>query len=135
MQTTLSVYSNSNERIDWKYQLESVDNPPDYSYLSAREAGLKIHNWIFDNFSSMNLEFNGWIKIWRNGQAKPIRYDAFDGKTVYDFKTTTENIFQTVPRRTDISQIRSYMKYLEAERGVIVYINRENFRVREIEVN
>lgn len=134
MQSQLADYSGDSRKVNWEELLESVENPPDYTYLSPKEAGLKIHEWIFDQFSYMDIEFNGWIKVWKDGKAKPIRYDAYDGTVVYDFKTKKTELMSSVPYYNDIAQMESYLRELEEDRGVIVYIDRENFDVREVEV-
>jgi hypothetical protein len=62
--------------------------------------------------------------------------DCWDGKTVYDFKTTS-NVEQTMKYPTNVSymyQLSFYYHALGANGAVIVYVDKRNLEIRQLRI-
>lgn len=115
------------ERVNWEHLLEREVDDSLQSHvdeLGQTEGGRLVHNWLQDTFSDeLPLDWENYIE---NG-----KYDAFDGTCVYEFKTKHPNVFDDKPPYDrDVDQLEKYLDScdLDAEFGILVYINRGNLK-------
>ena len=125
----------SAKRVNWAYLLEEnydENLQRHVDELGQTESGRLIHNWIANTFEDdLPLDFEVECE---NGRA-----DALDDDVVYEFKSKHPNVFHDKPPYgRDIKQVEKYLEAedLEAEYGVLVYVNRGDLsEVQEYLVN
>lgn len=123
------------QRVNWEYLLEQKNTSKVENYienLSLTEKGRAVHSWLKNEFED-ELHLN-WEEKIENG-----RYDAADDTCVYEFKTKHGEVFDHhPPYDRDVSQVQKYLESpgLEADFGILVYMNREDLsEVKEYLVN
>lgn len=123
-------------RVNWSYVFDQRIGENLQSHvdeLNSTEGGNLIHSWIEDEFS----EEYDWMDF--EGQCENGRYDAYDGKCVYEFKTKHPNVFGSgPPYDRDIEQVNGYLDAddIDADFGILVYMNRGDLtEVKEYLVN
>lgn len=110
------------EAIDWEYVISQADTRPELSG-SAREKGAQLHQWLQMCFETVSVEFEQELE-WDRG-----RFDCCDGHYIYEFKTVYS--VPSNPRGKDVEQISRYLSGTGLRHGVVVYIEREGFDVRQ----
>lgn len=120
----------NHQPIDWKYLIEETMAEKDFHGLldgmTPTEKGNHIHEWLEEEFS--DIPGISWEQMCESG-----RYDAYDGRFVYEFKTKHDHRIDTqaLPLEEDEEQVNGYVDALDADYGVVVYLGRGSFTVDE----
>lgn len=115
------------EAINWAMVIDRSEDLPELEG-SVREQGCQFHSWLKQCFETAAIDFERdveWLNRkleWNRG-----RYDCCDGHYIYEFKTVSG--LPESPRRKDVQQVQRYLKGLDLQHGVVVYIDREGFEV------
>lgn len=129
--------------IDWKSAVQKhVPNQIDNNFedKSRTEKGRTVHKAIEEFFGDVNgLKFENTTRYpTGNNEWGFGTYDAYDGNFVYEFKTKHPDLFKkaekydnVLPRGKDLKQINKYLEGTDTDWGILVYINRDDFDVRE----
>ena len=100
------------------------------SHMPPDEQGRTIHNYLEENYG--DIEGTTWEEEieYEDGVC---RYDCYDGKFVYEFKTKNDHRMteEYLPVEEDLLQIQTYLEATDSEHGVLVYISRQSFDIKE----
>lgn len=62
-----------------------------------------------------------------------------DGKTLYvlDIKSMNSMVFRTLeePKEENINQVQLYLHFFNIQKGILLYVNKDNLSLKEFEVN
>lgn len=103
--------------------------------MNPTEKGRAIHSWLESNYEQ---EFDDcyWENeiFWYEGDSLEMgKYDAFDGNFIYEFKTKYDHSMRDdlLPIEDDMEQVRDYLDATIADYGVLIYIGRDNWEMKE----
>lgn len=135
---------------DWKKAIqESVSDKnyePILNSLTPGQQGRVIHEWLENEFGELDfLEFEEEVSYYdETGEYQIGTYDCFDGNYIYEFKTKSPHLLEIyddpeqeteLPLEGDVDQITDYLEAKDVDYGVLVYIERDDFEVREFMVD
>lgn len=131
---------------DWGKAIEEAVSDKNYepilNSLTPGEQGSVIHEWLENEFGDQEfLTFEEDVGYYdEDGEYQVGTYDCFDGNYVYEFKTKSPHLIDLyddpeheaeLPLDGDIDQITDYLEAKDVNYGVLVYIERDEFEVRE----
>lgn len=131
---------------DWEKAITDAIRDKNYkpvlNSLTPSEQGAVIHEWLENEFGEVPfLEFEEDVEYYdEEGEFQIGTYDCFDGNYIYEFKTKSPHLLDIyddpqeetqLPLDGDIDQITDYLEAKDVDYGVIVYIEREDFEIRE----
>lgn len=122
------------EAINWKQVLsdaELLERLPEDAEMDVKRQGRIIHRWLQDRYETGAVPFEREL-MWKDVNWKRGRFDAFDGHYVYEFKSVAG--LPEDPRRGDAEQLKDYLYGLRIDTGFLVYIDRDEGRVRQFRV-